>query len=240
MNELNMYEKKKYSQWGEDGITAALCGALYGEDTSKFFVEFGVQCGGECNTRILREAGWDGLIMDGDNENLSINLRKEFVTRDNILELLRKYNVPKKINLLSVDIDGNDFYVIDKILKEYDVDILISEYNASRYPDEDAVIKYQEDFCWDKSDYFGASLLALTKLMNSHGLSLVGSCFMGVNCFFVKKELVNQHLSNVSDVDNVRELYYPPRYGAYPLLGHPRDSKNRQYITSAEAMRDND
>jgi|TARA_B100000085_G_scaffold193728_1_gene177624 hypothetical protein len=240
MNELNKYEGKKYSQWGEDGITTTLCRTIYGEDTDKYFVEFGVQCGGECNTRILREAGWDGLLMDGDNENLSINLRKEFVTRDNIVDLLKKYDVPKHINLLSVDIDGNDFYVIDKILKEYDVDILISEYNASRYPDEDAVIEYQEDFCWDKSDYFGASLLALTNLMNSHGLSLVCSCFMGVNSFFVKNELVNQYLTNVSDVDNVRELYYPPRYGAYPLIGHPKDDKNRKYITSEEAMRDND
>lgn len=240
MNELNNYEQKVYSQFGEDGITIAICEAIYGKDTDKYFVEFGVQGGGQCNTRILRQLGWNGLLMDNDNENLSINLRKEFVTRDNIIGLLKKHGVPKHIDLLSVDIDGNDFYVIDKILKEYDVDILISEYNSSRYPDEDAVIKYQEDFRWDGSDYFGASLLALTNLMNSHGLSLVGSCFMGVNCFFVKKELVNQHLSNVSDVDNVRELYYPPRYGAHPLLGHKKDPKNRQYITSAEAIRDND
>lgn len=240
MNELNRYEGRKYSQWGEDGITTFLCNAFYEGDTNKYFVEFGVQHGNECNTRILREAGWNGLLMDGDVEDLSINLRKEFVTRDNIVDLLRKYNVPKHINVLSVDIDGNDFYVIDKILKEYDVDILISEYNASRYPDEDAVIKYQEDFCWDKSDYFGASLLALTNLINSYGLYLVGTCFMGVNAFYVNRELVNKNLPKLSDVDNVRKLYYPPRYGAYPLIGHPKDPKNREYITSEEAIRDND
>ena len=83
----------------------------------KFFVEFGVEDGFECNTRILREKyKWDGLQMDGSHFNDSINLRKEWITKENIIDLFKKYNVPKNINLLSVDIDYNDFYCLKEIL----------------------------------------------------------------------------------------------------------------------------
>ena len=54
--------------------------------------------------------------MDGGNENLKINLRKEWINKENIIDLFKKYNVPKNINLLSVDIDFNDFYCLKEIL----------------------------------------------------------------------------------------------------------------------------
>lgn len=59
---------------------------------------------------------WNGLLMDGSNQNNSINLKKEFITRENIIELFNKYNVPEYFNILSIDIDYNDYYVFTTII----------------------------------------------------------------------------------------------------------------------------
>jgi len=231
MNELNIHERKKYSQFGEDGITLKLCGDIFGESKDGYYVEFGVQDGSQCNTRILRESGWGGLMLDSGYENLPINLRKEFITKDNIVDLFKKYEVPNHINFLSVDIDGNDFYVLHKILKQYTVDVLVCEYNGFIGPDTDAVIEYDEHFSWDTTDYFGASLLAFTRLANKFELDLVGATCMGLNAYFVKKELTEKHLTKLSHINNVTEIFYPFNGG------RPKDKKNRKYLTSEEAMR---
>lgn len=115
--DLQMYEQKIYSQNGEDGVLIKLLELFYNDNIKedKFFVEFGVQNGVECNTRILREKyNWKGLQMDGGFENKQINLQREYITKDNILFLFEKYNVPLHINCLSVDIDSNDFYCLKK------------------------------------------------------------------------------------------------------------------------------
>ena len=127
---MEIFEQKVYSQNGEDGITMKLIDLIYdGNNENKFYVEFGVENGSECNTRILREKyNWNGLQMDGNSENDSINLRKEFITKENIVSLFNKYNVPQNINVLSVDIDFNDFYCLKQILDNYTCDIIICEY----------------------------------------------------------------------------------------------------------------
>jgi hypothetical protein len=112
--DLSLFEKRVFSQNGEDGVTMKLVELIYNNNNdNKFYVEFGVENGMECNTKILREHyNWKGLQMDGCNENDNINLRKEFITKENVVELFRKYNVPQNINVLSVDIDFNDFYCL--------------------------------------------------------------------------------------------------------------------------------
>ena len=116
--DLKFCEKKIFSQNGEDGITMKLVELIYnGNNDNKFYVEFGVENGMECNTRILREYyNWKGLQMDGSNENDKFNLRKEFITKENVVELFKKYNVPQNINILSVDIDFNDHFYQDKLI----------------------------------------------------------------------------------------------------------------------------
>ena len=82
---LEFFEKKIFSQNGEDGITMKLLELLYcnKDDNNiidKYYVEFGVENGKECNTKILREKyKWKGLQMDGSNEDNKINLKKEFI-----------------------------------------------------------------------------------------------------------------------------------------------------------------
>jgi hypothetical protein len=236
--DLSNFEKKVFSQNGEDGVTMKLLELIYnGDNTNKFYVEFGVQDGKECNTRILREQyKWDGLQMDGSNENTDINLRKEFITKENVVGLFKKYNVPDKINLLSVDIDYNDFYCLKEILANYTCDIIICEYNSTHLPNEDKIVKYYENGSWDFSNYFGASLLSLYKLGNKYNYSLIYCNKNGVNCFFVHNSIIKDKELQFKSSGDITEIYKPGRYGPGPNGGHKQDPYNREYISFDEAM----
>ena len=129
MIDLFEWEKSIYSQNGEDGIIEKIFDTI-GKSDSPYYVEFGVEDGTECNTRYLREKNWTGLMMDGGNYNKEINLQKEFIYQSNIIQLFKKYKVPKEFEFLSTDIDYNDFYVLMTILKSYKPKVRCAEYNS--------------------------------------------------------------------------------------------------------------
>lgn len=203
---INCFERIIYSQNGEDGILKIIFYKI--GITNKFFVEFGVQDGKECNTRYLHENnGWEGIQIDsGDHKSLFI--KKEFITAENINTIFNKYGVPKYFDLLSIDIDSNDYWVW-KALKNFEPNVVVIEYNANIPTNESKVIKYDPHFKWDGTNYFGASLLALSKLAKSKGYTLVGCDNNGVNAFFVKDNLIKEHF----EIKNIKELYKIPRYG---------------------------
>jgi hypothetical protein len=236
--ELGAFEKRIFSQNGEDGITMKLLELIYnGDNNDKYYVEFGVESGRECNTRILWEKyQWIGLQMDGGNENQAINLRQEFITKENVVDLFRKYNVPDHINVLSVDIDFNDFYCLKEILKNYKCDILICEYNATHLPTEDKIVMYDKNGRWDGSNYFGASLLSFTKLCEKYDYSLVYCNKNGVNCFFIHNDVIKNKNLDFKGMGDITQIYRPAGYGSGPNGGHPTDAKNRTYISFDEAI----
>ncbi len=228
---LQKYAKKVYSQNGEDGITMKLIELLYNDPTNKKYVEFGVESGEECNTRVLYENyGWNGLMMDGTYYNTFKNLQLEFITKENILELFKKYEVPKNINLLGVDIDMNDWYVLKEIIKEYTADIIIVEYNAIIPPTEAKVVSYDPTQTWDGTDYFGASLLAYNRLLEPEGYILVCTDPRGVNAFFVKTSLLEERNVEFENMGDVEKLYTKPNYQKRRDGVHRKDFKNREYI----------
>jgi len=237
--ELQVFEQKIYSQAGEDGITMKLVELLYDTHANKYYVEFGVENGTECNTRILREKyGWAGLQMDGSNERLDINLQKEFITQENVVSLFQKYNVPAHINLLCVDIDFNDFYCLNKILEKYTCDVVIAEYNATHLPTEDKVVVYDATGMWDGSNYFGASLLALVNLMRKYKYTLIYCDKKGVNSFFIRDEIIATKKLEFQNMGDIARIYRPAGYGWGPRGGHPADAKGQPYVSSTEVLRD--
>lgn len=205
IDNINNFEKKIYSQNGEDGIIEAIFNKI--GTTNKYFVEFGVKEGTECNTRLLREKEWDGLWMDNDGYG-NLLTKKEFITAENINELFKKYNVPENFDLLSIDIDFNDYWVW-KAIEGYFPRVVIIEYNASILPTQSLTVKYEPTRMFDETNYFGASLLAYAKLADKKGYTLVGCDNNGVNAFFVKKEVVKDNFI----LKSVEELYRPPQYG---------------------------
>ena len=237
--DLSIFEKKIFSQNGEDGITMKLVELIYhGNNDDKYYVEFGVENGIECNTRILREQyRWNGLQMDGDHENEIINLKKEFILKENIVELFKKYNVPQKINLLSVDIDFNDFYCLKEILENYTCDIIICEYNSSHLANEDKIVIYDKNGRWDFTNYFGVSLLSLYKLGQKYNYSLIYCDNRGVNSFFVHNDIIKDKNLQFENIGDINKIYKPARYSYGPNGGHPQDPHNRQFIPFDEAIK---
>lgn len=174
--------------------------------------------------------------MDGGCENQEIGLHKEFITAENINHIFEKYNVPKKFDLLSIDIDFNDFYIWKSLDEVYQPRVVIIEHNASHSPTEDKVVKYNPNATWDGTNYCGASIRALYNLGKVKGYSLIYAESRGVNLFFVKDSILSEIEQTFKNVNNLLLIYQSPKYGYGPNSGHRHDDKNREYITSQKIL----
>jgi len=212
---INNYELKVQSQNGEDGILLFIFSRVGG--TNCRFVEFGVGDGRECNTANLSlNFGWSGLLMDAEERNVAaatkyyesqlkvranaVKVVKCLVTAENIDKILSVNGVHGEIDLLSIDIDGNDYWVWEAITV-INPRVVVIEYNAS-FGKESVTVKYDPNFDRFKKHptgfYHGASLSALTKLANSKGYILVGCESNGVNAFFVRQDVAHNRLFETS------------------------------------------
>ena len=202
-DQIRAAEFAVYSQWGEDGIVQHLLRHV--PISQKVFVEFGVENYLEANTRFLMvKDNWAGLVMDGSQQNIDfvrqddiswrfdLKAQQAFITRENINDLIRANGISGEIGLLSIDIDGNDYWVweaIDVVTPA----IVIVEYNH-RFGSERAVaVPYVADFQRTKAHhsniYYGASLAALCKLGSRKGYAFVGCTMAGNDAFFVRRDL---------------------------------------------------
>jgi len=209
---LRESEFRAFSQWGEDGIIQRLIRTVPIE--RRLFVEFGVQDYSESNTRfLLLHNNWSGLVMDGDEANIeairrsdlfwrhNLKAHRAFITRENIDELLRANGVEGDIGLLSIDIDGNDYWVWEAI-SAVAPRIVIAEYNARFGPQRSVTVPYDPAFARQRAHYsmiyYGASLAALTRLGQRKGYALVGCNSAGNNAFFVRRDCMPASLAEHS------------------------------------------
>ncbi len=203
---LHPFEERIYSQGGEDGIIREVLKRI-GTD-SRYAVEFGVEDGTECNTRLLKEAGWEVLQMDG-RANDPRSIKREFITAENINGLFEKYGVPENLDVLSIDIDFNDFWVWRSIESKYRARMIVIEYNASFPADRAVAVRYNSQRRWDGgSDYWGASLMALYNLGRTKGYELVYCDKRGVNAFFVRSDLVSASLPARTPTEVFQDVGY--------------------------------
>lgn len=195
-------EFRVFSQFGEDGIIQYLTRRIAG--LVDFFVEIGVEDYRESNTRFLLEKdNWRGVIIDSgaahigflDQRDLrwrhSVDALTAFVEPDNINELLRSADVPQDPGIVSIDIDGMDYWVLEAM--ELHPGVLIVEYNAMFGPDRSVTVPYEPRFRRElahySGTYFGASLAALDRLATERGYRLIGCTAAGNNAFFVRQDL---------------------------------------------------
>jgi hypothetical protein len=200
---LRGHEFQVYSQFGEDGILQRLTALV--PLPRKVFVEFGVEDYTEANTRfLLTSHNWSGLVIDGSAENVARivadpiywrhNLKavQAFVTREHINDLLRQNGLTGEIGLLSVDIDGNDYWVWEAIDAVRPA-IVVVEYNWRFGAERRVTIPYDPAFVRQQAHhsmvYYGASLAALEALGARKGFDLVGCSSAGNNAFFVRRDL---------------------------------------------------
>lgn len=178
---------KKYSQYGEESYLKYIFDNI--GETNRYYVDFGAGDGVlYSNTLYFKELGWNGLSMDGDNKG-NEEVKKEWITRENIIDLFEKYNVPKSFDLLSIDTDGNDYWILEKILQNYSPRVVIAEFNCKFTEDKSITIKYNPNHVWNSDDYFGFSFSAGKKLANKMGYELIWQN-ENVNLYFIKKDLI--------------------------------------------------
>jgi hypothetical protein len=147
---FNNFHEKILSQFGQDGILKKIYEVI--GTTNKYFIEFGSSGtrDGQGNTPFLRSLGFDGLLMDASDDPHNLKCKKDypvkihFVTASNINELFKIYNVPEIFDLLSIDIDGQDFYVWKNIDSFYKPRVVIVESNYHISHDLDCVMPYDE------------------------------------------------------------------------------------------------
>ena len=206
LTDLTRYERRIDSQHGEDGILEAILSVI-GTPT-RYFVELGSGDATECNTLYLsRWKGWNGLWIDSTYVDRQGRVKREHVTAENVEAIFARYGVPRTFDLLSIDLDGNDYWVW-KALLSYEPRVVIIEYNANLPPHERKTIPYDPAFRWDGiTSYYGASLSALQILGSEKGYCLVGCDSSGTNAVFVKEALAHQGKILPSDVASA---YRPP------------------------------
>ncbi len=203
LENLSDAEFQVFSQWGEDGIIQYLIARIPVKNLT--FVEFGVQDYLESNTRfLLMNNNWSGLVIDSDPQYIqNIQARDyywrhelqavcTFITVENINETIKNAGIEGDIGLLSIDIDGNDYWIWDAITV-ISPRIVVVEYNGVFGKDRFVTIPYRPDFVRTKAHYsnlfFGASLRAFCLLAEKKGYFYAGSNSAGTNAFFVRNDL---------------------------------------------------
>lgn len=196
-NAFCRYGAAGYSQADEDGLTIEILTRLGLQKGT--FCEFGVGDGTENNTLILLAMGWQGFWLGGQeiafdsSKTTRLSFTKAWITKSNIIKLLRDglatYRC-ENVDVISLDLDGNDIYLVEKILQnKITPRLFIVEYNANFLPPVKFQINYNDSHVWQGDDYFGASLTSFEEVFSNHGYRLVCcNAATGTNAFFVKKE----------------------------------------------------
>lgn len=170
----------------------------------RYCVDIGASDGVEMsNTSHLYNSGWSGLAIECDKEKfyrlaknfkeLDVDLAKTFVTPDNVINLLKSFSVPKNFGLLSLDIDGYDYYVLEKVLKEYRPSIICAEINEKIPPPIKFSVKYKKGYFWNSSHFYGQSISMLDELCVANKYSLAEVHYN--NAFYISNNLLKKGLS---------------------------------------------
>lgn len=222
--DLHAAERSDWSQHGEDGLLAALLDRVGATD--EVFVEIGASDGEENCTRALAEHGWRGYWFEADPERvahaekvaaqLAVETFCSVVRASNVVKLLQGAGVPREPDVLVVDIDGNDFWVLREILTSFAPRVVVVEYNATFPPDVFWVRRKRRHAQWDETFRHGASLEALAWLAARSDYHLVACDSHGANAFFLRGDLA-ANLARSPALDTL----YRPLLVVPPAVGHP-------------------
>lgn len=202
---LEEAEFQVFSQFGEDGIIQWL---IHNVDIDKkVFIEFGVEDYEEANTRfLLMNNNWGGLVMDGSKENIKhlnsweylwkydLTAVAAFITKDNINQLILNAGFQGDIGILSIDLDGNDWWILNAI-ECVSPRILICEYNNIFGEEKKVTVPYDAGFVRTEKHYsglyWGCSIGAFLGWAQENGYYYMGSNSAGNNAFFVRKDCID-------------------------------------------------
>jgi hypothetical protein len=238
-NPLNAFGKKCYSQTDEDGITLEILRRINCLQNGTY-AEYGVGDGTENNTLILAALGWRGFWVGGQALRPNLNegrgdkfqYLRDWITLDNLLPITKKCLKAidrDTIDVISLDLDGNDIHFIRSLLKSgLRPKLFLAEYNAKFPPPIEFEIAYDPNHSWKRDDYFGASLASQAKLFASFNYSLICcNTHTGANAFYIDSQY-SRHFDDVPR--DINEIYVGPRYTLYRHYGHAISTTTIEHI----------
>ncbi len=216
LNEINNYEFRKTSQNNEDGIIKFILNKIGSKKIN--FIEIGFDFFQNNSLNFLNNVN-KGLFIDVSEEKViklksiikllyplkNISVIREYVDKDNLNLIIEKYfNNYEEIDFLSIDVDGNDYYLFENL--KVKPKVICIEYNFRFGPDVKCSIPYDKNFTWETgSPYFGASLNSLCALANRKGYFLIALESSCVNAFFIRSDLKD----NFEIINNIKSFRTP-------------------------------
>ena len=201
-----------YADSGEDGIISYLFDWV--NDVFKFAVDIGAAHGyGGSNIRhIADRCEWKTTEFDGSNKwsNIHPRVKNLRITPKNICSELLKCETPYQIDLLSLDIDSMDWYVLKSFLEGgFQPNVIILEYNPIFNFDDEIVRTYSQSYNKDKTSGYGASLRAFEKLLNKYNHSLVGNGTDIDNQMYSNNAIFlnNKFIREFDKIQTIKELH---------------------------------
>jgi len=216
---------KVHSQFEEDGILLYIFSVI--GTVNKRVVEVcagdGVQC---MATNLIINHGWDGLLFDGNENSVQQGIsffatnpstylnppkfKHAWITRENIDNLIDQNGFNGVIDLLSLDIDGNDYHIMESI-NVIKPRVIICETHDVIPSDKALTMPYKEDFYYldgnQHEEFRSVSLLAMHKLLEKKGYRLIGSHKYGFNAIFMLNEVGEEFFPTVS-VESIHDNSY--------------------------------
>ena len=229
-----------YSEFEEDGMILYVL-AMIGFK-NKRVVEMCCGTGRECMAaNLIVNNGFEGYLFDGDRTNIELAraffqskkecllytpvLRHSWITTDNVNNLLIKAGCQGEVDMLSLDIDGNDYWIWQAI-NAINPRLFVCEIHNMIPGDQSLTIEYQRDFDYRRhaeheQDYRGVSLLAMVKLCKAKGYRMIGAHRHGFNVFFLRYDEGTQFFPEVS-IEEVQANYWTTfsQNERWPLVKH--------------------
>ncbi len=213
---LNDVEFSVFSQFGDDGVISWIVNQI--PEIKKKFIEIGTQDYWESNTRfLLKSENWSGILVDASEKDINKIKRQRIywqhdlkayqlmATKENINQFLgdKINSKDKEIGLLSIDIDGNDYWILDEI-NSIDPTIIVCEFNSIFGDVHKMSVLYDKNFVRNEKHYsnlyFGASIKAFISLLEKKGFFFIGTNSSGINAFFVKNDLAANFRSKIQEI----------------------------------------
>jgi hypothetical protein len=176
--------RDRFSNFGEEQILQKYIAQLLPEGATRTAVDIGAGDGVKgSNTYALFSNGWRGVGFEGSNRKVcklaaaykhypQVSAANCVVTPENVVSLLKAYNIEREFGLLSLDIDSYDYWVLDALLAEFRPRLVVTEINEKIPPPIKFVVKYDPDFQMTHH-FFGYSIASLAELAARHNYAIL-------------------------------------------------------------------
>lgn len=235
---------KVFSQFEEDGLLLYIFSVI-GEG-SKTFVEIGANDGINSNcSNLAVHFGWSGLFLEGDPTLIKRGERfykkiptpyhpkpryvQAFVKRENINQLLENNGIKGDFELLSIDIDGNDYWVWDALTVASPKVVVIETH--TEFGNRNIVVPYDPEYVYPGKHpiYHGASAKAMQELGRKKGYRLVACSDLGINQIYVREDVCPDSLHEISAEST---LWHPKTIASQALF---EPIKDWEYLIGKES-----